>query len=336
MSNNTQQAERTHQPSSQNPPRPDAMGFLREHWNTAAPFGALIVLVVVFTLMNSTFLTKNNGLNILSQSSVLLVLAIAATFPILMGSIDLSIGAIVTLSASVCATLAQQYGAWVFLLCPFIGLICGLANGLLVSYAKLPSFLVTLGTSFTFVGIAKFVTDGRPVPVAVSDLSQWFTGSIFGIPKVSLWAVVALVLTTLIASRTRLGRYMYAIGGNELTSRLSGVPVDRTKVYAFLLTGFLAGAAGLLQVFRVRSSTPDLGDAFLLLAIAAVVMGGTPLSGGVGGPLRTVTGVLIITTLSNGMVIGAVHPFLQTVVQGLVVVIAVAVTLDRKKLDLVK
>ena len=128
------------------------------------------MLVVVFTFMNSTFFTKNNGLNILSQSSVLLVLALAATFPILMGSIDLSIGAIVTLSASVCATLAQTNGPAVFLLAPVVGLICGLANGILVSYAKLPSFLVTLGTSFTFIGIAKFITDGRPVPVAVSPL----------------------------------------------------------------------------------------------------------------------------------------------------------------------
>lgn len=309
---------------------------IRQSGSVLAPFLALALLAVVFGIMSPVFLTGPNFLNILSQSSVLLVLALASTFIILMGSIDLSVGAVVTLSASLTATLARDSGELAFLLAPIIGSACGLINGLLVAYGRLPSFLVTLGTSFTFVGVAKFITDGRPVPVVIGDLASWFTGSFLGLPKVALWALLLLVVSTLLASRTSFGRYLYAIGGAELTARLSGVPVDRVKVYAFVLTGALSGMAGMLQVFRVNSSTPDLGEAFLLLAIAAVVMGGTPLSGGVGGPLRTVLGVLVITTLSNGMVLTAVHPFLQIVVLGIAAIVAVAITLDRKKLSLVK
>lgn len=301
-----------------------------------APYLALALLVIIFGMGSPVFLTTTNMFNIVSQSSVLLVLGLASTFIILMGSIDLSVGAVVTLSASLTAILARDSGDFAFFLAPLIGAVCGLINGVLVAYARLPSFLVTLGTSFTFVGIAKFSTDGRPVPVVMGEVANWFSGSLLGVPKVALWALVVLLVCALIASRTSFGRYIYAIGGAELTARLSGVPVDRVKVYAFVLAGSLSGAAGMLQLFRVRSSTPDLGEAFLLIAIAAVVMGGTPLSGGVGGPLRTVLGVLVITTLSNGMILMAVHPYLQVVVLGMVVVLGVAITLDRNKVSLVK
>ncbi len=312
-------------------------GFARRHWSTAAPFVALVVLVAFFGTTTSQFLTKTNGLNILSQSSVLLVIAVAATFPILMGSIDLSVGAVLTLSASMCAYLAQDWGPVAFLLAPVVGLVCGAVNGVLISYVRLPSFLVTLGTMFAFNGVAALITDGQPVSIAQSELTTWVSGSVlWGIPNVALWSLLVFLLAVAFGRYTRHGRYMYAIGGNELTARLSGVPVDRTKVYAFCITGLLAGCAGILQAYRLSSSTPNLGDAFLLLGIAAVVMGGTPLSGGVGGPVRAIIGVLIIEILSDGMIIASVQTFVQNIVLGVVVILAVAVTLDRKKLDLVK
>ena len=313
------------------------LAFIRQYWSTIAPVGTLLALIIAFSIADPRFLQYENGLNILRQSSVLLVLALASTLVVLMGSIDLSIGSILTLTAFTGALLSRSTGdSSILLLLPIIGLLCGLFNGLVVAYGKLPSFLVTLGTLYAFNGLANYMAGGRPIGLPSGGVGRIFTGSLGDFPVVALWAILVLIIVGLLARYTRLGRYLYAIGGNEKTARLSGVPVSRYKVYAFMVAGFLAGIAGLLQLARANSASPDMGDSFLLPAIAAVVMGGTPLSGGLGGPLRTVTGVLIIAILGNGMVIAAVNPFLQNVIQGLVVIIAVAITIDRRKMSLVK
>jgi ribose transport system permease protein len=314
-----------------------SLAFIRRHWSLIAPVGALLALIIAFSIADPRFLQVENGLNVLRQSSVLLVLALASTLIIMMGSIDLSIGSILTLTAFSGALLVQNTGtSAVLLLLPLIGLLCGLFNGVLVAYGRLPSFLVTLGTLYAFNGLANYMAGGRPIGLPGGGVVRFFTGSVGGFPVIALWAILVLVITVLLARYTRLGRYLYAIGGNEKTTRLSGVPVTRYKVYAFMVAGLLAGIAGLLQLARANSASPDMGEAFLLPAIAAVVIGGTPLSGGIGGPLRTITGVLIIAILTNGMVIAAVNPFLQEMIQGLVVIIAVALTIDRSKMSLVK
>jgi|SoiMethySBSTD1v2_1073268.scaffolds.fasta_scaffold94799_3 ribose transport system permease protein len=314
-----------------------AVDFVKRHWSTIAPIATLIALIIAFTLIDGRFLRHENALNILRQSAVLLILATASTVVILMGSIDLSIGSVLTFTAFSGALMVQHTGnTFYLLLLPLIGMACGLFNGAVVSYGRLPSFLVTLGTLYAFNGLASYMAAGRPIPLADGGIVNLFTGNLFGLPVIALWAIVVLVVAVVVARRTRLGRYLYALGGNEKTSRLSGVPVKRYKVYAFMISGFLVGIAGLLQLVRAKSASPDMGEQFLLPAIAAVVMGGTPLSGGIGGPLRTVTGVLIIAILGNGMVIAAVDPFLQNVVQGLVVIAAVALTMDRRKMTLVK
>lgn len=322
------------------PPVPAAIGlveFAKRHWSTIAPIATLILLIIAFSLVDSRFLRHENALNILRQSAVLLILAIASTVVILMGSIDLSVGSVLTFTAFCGALMVLHTGnTALLLLLPLIGMACGLFNGLVVSYGRLPSFLVTLGTLYAFNGLASYLADGRPIPLSDGGFVNLFTGSFAGLPVIALWAIAVLLVAIIVARHTRLGRYLYALGGNEKTSRLSGVPVKRYKVYAFMISGFLVGIAGLLQLVRAKSASPDMGEPFLLPAIAAVVMGGTPLSGGIGGPLRTVTGVLIIAILGNGMVIAAVDPFLQNVVQGLVVILAVALTMDRRKMTLVK
>jgi ribose transport system permease protein len=310
---------------------------ISKNWSTLGPFVALIVLIAAFGIADQRFLQFDNGLNILRQSSVLLVLALASTFVILMGSIDLSVGSVLTLAAYSGALMVQSTGSTaLLLLLPLIGLACGLFNGLLVAYGRLPSFLVTLGTLFAFNGLAKYLSSGRPLALPGGGVGDWFTGSIGVFPIATIWAIIVLAAAFLAARNTRFGRYLYALGGNEKTARLSGVPANRYKLYAFMVAGFLAGFAGLLQLTRSHSASPDMGESFLLPALAAVVMGGTALAGGIGGPLRTVTGVLIIAILTNGMVITAVNPFLQNMIQGLVVIAAVAVTMDRRKEALVK
>jgi ribose transport system permease protein len=311
--------------------------FVRANWTMVAPIAVLLGLIIAFTIMDPRFFQVDNFLNILRQSSVLLVVALASTVVILMGSIDLSVGSVVSLTAFIGAMLVRATGSTaVLLLLPVVGLLCGLFNGALVAHARLPSFLVTLGTLYAFDGLSKYVSGGRPISLKPGGVGDIFTGAVGGFPVVVLWAVLVLIVSVTVARYTRFGRYMFAIGGNEKTTRLSGVSVTRYKVYAFMISGLLAGLGGLLQLSRARSASPDMGAEFLLPAIAAVVMGGTPLSGGIGGPARTVIGVLIIAILGNGMIIAAVNPFLQSVVQGLVVIAAVALTMDRRKMQLVK
>jgi ribose transport system permease protein len=303
-------------------------------------FGPLIIipiLVVVFASLNSRFLLPQNILNIVSEASVLAVLAIAETFIIIMGSIDLSVGSVVTVTGVSAAVLMEHHGAAGLLIVPVVGLVAGAINGALFAWVKLPSFLVTLGTLYAFQGVALFVSSGSSTPLATNaPLSGIFSGNLAGIPKIALWALAVLVIAIGVASRTRFGRYTYVLGGGEAVARLSGVPVARHKFRVFLLSGLLASFAGMLLLFRINGSDPDMGTSFLLPTIAAVVMGGTPLTGGVGGPLRTVLGVFIITILTNGMTLSNVQPYLQIVIQGAVVIAAVAISMDRTRIGLTK
>lgn len=309
----------------------------RRNWTTLAPIGALVVMVIGFSAMSPQFLTTGNALNILLDSSVLLVLALASTLIILMGSIDLSVGSTLALCAFTGALLARSTdNYWVLLIVPLVGLACGLLNGMGVALLGLPSFLVTLGSYFVYNGLANFFSGGQPVTLRGAAPLTWFSGRVAGFPVIALWAVAALVLVSLATRYTRGGRYIYAIGGNEKTATLAGAPVRRVKIAAFAASGLLAGVAALMQVAKLQSASPNMGEPYMLPAIAAVVMGGTPLTGGVGGPLRSLIGVLVIAILSNGMVLGAVNPHLQDVVQGLVVVAAVAVTINRRRADVVK
>ena len=307
--------------------------------SVVGPLVTLGTMVIVFWQLNANFLTVDNGLNILRQSAVLLVIAVAGTFVILMGSIDLSVGSLATLTTIFGTVMLRDYHSdWLLLLIPLLGLAAGFVNGVLFAYAALPSFLVTLGTLFAFDGLWLYISGGLPISLRASTGVDTFVNGdyLWRFPNSFLWALVILALATLLARRTRFGRYIYAIGGGEKVARLSGVPVRRYKLYAFMLCSMIASLGGALLMFRVESGGNYVGQPFLLTSIAAIVMGGTPLTGGVGGPQRTLLGVLIISVLTNGMSVANVHPFLQVVVQGVVVILAVAITIDRRKLTLIK
>jgi len=304
------------------------------------PVAFLILLVVVFTLLNPRFLSLPNVFNLMRQSSILLIVAAGTTFVILMGAIDLSIGAIVTLVAITAAILLRDAGmgaAEVILISCLIGAVCGLLNGLLVLRAGVPAFVATLSTMTIFSGVSAWVAGGANITFRNADLTWLASGKlIWQIPNSGLLALVIFAIAAFVGARSLFGRSLYAIGAGETTARLSGINVSRTQLVAFVVSGVLCGVAGLLLVARTSTGTARMGDDLLLDAIAAVVMGGTALSGGAGGIHRTILGVLVISVLKNGLNVAGVHPYAQIFITGLVVIIAVTLTLDRSRLAFVK
>lgn len=298
------------------------------------PFFALIGMVIIFGVGDASFLTASNLFNILRQSAVLLVAALGTTFIILMGCIDLSIGSVITLAGCIAAIVMSSIGS-IFLAvlgAVAIGSVAGLLNGIIFTKGKIPSFLVTLGMMGILDGMALILLGGRPIQISSAGYKWLSSGMLVGhLPNVALWSLIIFVISIFIAFKTRFGRYMFAIGGGERVSKLSGVPVDRFKIYSFVVTGVFSGLAAVLLTARVGAGTPRMAEAMLLDSIAAVVMGGTSLTGGTGGPHRTILGVLIISVLSNGLNIMSVSPYHQTVIKGAVVILAVLMTIDRSK-----
>lgn len=292
----------------------------------------ILALVIVFAILQPRFLSPLNIRNITSQMSVLLVISIAGTLPILIGSIDLSIGSVATLAGLVLALGLRDSelpGVVVIGVALAVGISCGLLNGVLFARVRIPSFLVTLGTLFALDGLASFIVRGTPIPITDANLAQFFIGDVFGVPAIFLWAVTVLVGATLLCRYTVLGRNFYAIGGSEPAAVIAGIAVTRVKIVAFALAGMLAAFSGILLSFRALSGAPQQSASLLLPAIGAIVIGGTALSGGVGGPLRTFMGVLLLTVLLNGMQLLAIDPYLQLVVQGAVVIVAVIMSRER-------
>lgn len=292
----------------------------------------ILALVIVFAILQPRFLSPLNIRNITSQMSVLMVISVAGTIPILIGSIDLSVGSVATLAGLVLALGLRDTelpGVVVIAAALAVGIACGLLNGVLFAKVRIPSFLVTLGTLFALDGLASFIVRGTPIPITDADLAQVFIGDLLGVPAIFLWALGVLVGATLLCRYTVLGRNFYSVGGSEPASVIAGIAVTRVKVIAFALAGMLAAFSGVLLSFRALSGAPQQSAPLLLPAIGAIVIGGTALSGGVGGPLRTFMGVLLLTVLLNGMQLLAIDPYLQLVVQGAVVIVAVIMSRER-------
>lgn len=305
------------------------------------PFITLILLGVLFTLQTDNFLTTQNLIsNLARNSAVLLLVALAGTFPIMQQSIDLSVAAMVTFTG-VCAGLliaeVGLSGPIALVAAVGIGTLAGTVNGVIFTKGKIPSFLVTLGTLSILEGSAGLVTGGSSIVFREPGLADIVNGELIpGLPNIITITVLIYVLTVFLAFKTQFGRYCYALGENESVVDLSGVPVDRYKILAFTFSGLLCGIAGALLTARIGTASVQMGQGLLLPSIAAVVMGGTALTGGVGGPHRTILGVLVIQVLRNGMNLSGINPFVQTMVVGTVVIIAVALSIDRRKVDIIK
>lgn len=299
---------------------------------------ALALLTLALSLLSEHFLTADNGLTILRQVSINMCLALGMTLVILSGGIDLSVGAILGFSGAIAAGLLKHglsipplglhiefTASGAILAGILVGAALGWHNGIAVTRFRLPPFIATLGMLSIARGLSFLWTGGFPITGLGPSFGQIGTGAWLGLP-VPVWIMATFVaLFLVITKRARFGRHLYAVGGNARAARLTGLNVDRIKIAVYTLAGALAGVAGLIVTSRLDSAQPNAGLSYELDAIAAVVIGGTSLSGGRGSIWGTVLGCLIIGVLNNGLFLLGVSPFWQLVIKGYVILVAVAI-----------
>ncbi|MFD5267551.1 substrate-binding domain-containing protein [Streptomyces sp. NPDC058335] len=294
---------------------------------------ALIVLVIAMSALSGDFLTTDNLLNVGVQAAVTAILAFGVTFVIVSAGIDLSVGSVAALSATVLAWSATSHGVPVVLavvLAVATGIAAGLVNGFLIAYGKLPPFIATLAMLSVARGLSLVISEGSPIafPDSVSHLGDTLGG---WLPVPVLVMVVMGLIAAFVLGRTYIGRSMYAIGGNEEAARLSGLRVKKQKLAIYALSGVFAAAAGIVLASRLSSAQPQAADGYELDAIAAVVIGGASLAGGTGKASGTLIGALILAVLRNGLNLLSVSAFWQQVVIGVVIALAVLLDTVRRK-----
>lgn len=287
----------------------------------------LIAIVVIFGLLAPDFLSQRNLLNILQQSSINACLALGMTLVIISGGIDLSVGPMAAISAVITATMlvAGVPVPLAILAGLAIGAICGLVNGVLVAYAGLQPFIVTLGTLSTYRAIALIYTGGNPVLGVPAGFRSLFNGSLLGLPIPVIMVAVVALLAWVLLKKTPLGEYLLAVGGNEEAAYVAGVPIAITKITAYVISGVLAALASMILVGRLGAAEPILGNLWELDAIAAAAIGGASLMGGKGSVIGTILGAIILGAMRNGLTLMNVQAFYQLLATGLIILVAMMI-----------
>ncbi|EJN04623.1 ABC transporter permease [Phyllobacterium sp. YR531] len=304
----------------------------------AIPTGLLVLLIVIVELASPGFLTGETLALLLSNTAVLFILATGVTFVILIGGIDLSIQAVASLASVILAQLLPSMGFAAFPVAILSGLGFGLLSGIVHVRLRVPSFVATLATGGVVAGIALWIANGRAITIEEAGRVNtiWINETVVGVPVVVLLAIAVGLISFLILRYTRFGRYSFAVGAGESAAYAAGINVDRTKVIAFAISGTLAAIAGVILASRLSSGSPSLANQLLLPAIAAVIVGGTAITGGLGGVGRTAVGALIISIVRIGMTFVGVNIFAENVIFGAVLIGAVAITIDRSKIAIIK
>lgn len=300
------------------------------------PLVALLLMIIAMMFLSDHFATSDNLFNVLRQVSVNVCISVGMTMVILTGGIDLSVGSILALAGAVAAGLTRDGLAfpsmdlfvgitfWGGILAALlIGAILGMINGVMITTFKIPPFIATLGMLTIARGLTMLYTGGFPITGLGKGFEYVGTGWFLGIPMPVWIALIVVVVFAFVMRHTIFGRHIYAIGGNERASEISGIKVNKVKLLVYTLAGTLAGLAGLLVTARLDSAQPNAGASYELDSIAAVVIGGTSLSGGKGSIVGTIIGALIIGVLNNGLVLLGVSPFWQQVIKGIVILAAV-------------
>ena len=294
----------------------------------------LLAIGVIFTLGSDRFLTPSNLMNIALQTSIIAIVAIGMTFVILTAGIDLSVGSVVALCGALAAGLAvqQELGTYLGIILALVaGVVVGLINGLLIVKGKMPPFVATLSTLAIARGLTLVYTEGRPISGIDERFIFFGGGEILGIATPVIIMVIIFVIAYIVLRSTRFGNYVYATGGNEEISRLAGIRTSSVKLSVYMISGFLAAVGGVLLTARLWSAQPNAAVGLELDAIAAPVLGGVSLFGGVGGVAGAVVGAFILGILSNGLNLMGVPSFWQQVIKGVVLILAIMVDVATKR-----
>lgn len=296
----------------------------------------LIIMVVGVSLISDKFLSISNILNILRQISVNAIIAFGMTYCILLGGIDLSVGAVICVSGVMTALMINGgINVYIAMLCGvLIGTAVGLFNGVLVSRTGIPAFVVTLCSQSICNGLAYLITSGSPITCSDEKFTVFGNGYVLGVipvPVVIMLAVFVIVLFLL--TKTTYGKYIYAIGGNRDCARYAGINIEKTETLAYVLAGTLSGVAGVILAARMYSGQPNAGDGYELNAIAATVIGGASMSGGIGSVAGTILGALVIGIMNNGLNLMKAQYYYQTIAKGVVILAAVLLDIYKRKLE---
>lgn len=301
------------------------------------PWLLLIALVAVFTGINPRFVGAISLSNLFTAAAPLLCLSLGATFVIVTGSIDLSVGAVVSASCVIYGLTFPELGNWSILAAVIFGFVAGSVNGILFTWLKIPSFIVTLAASALWKSTALILVGGgaKGIPMQLWKGLRWTDVSLGVVPVLFLISLVIFGLYLFVQSKTALGRAIFAVGASERAARMFGLRVNSTKVWAFVLSGVGSALAGAFYSIELKTSLATIGDPVTLLAIAAVVIGGTPLTGGRGSVLRTLLGALLVVIIQNGLNTVAVDPYWQQIVFGAFTIFAVYLNSEKGRRNLI-
>ena len=303
-----------------------------------APPALLLGLIALVELFAPSFVTVQTLTMVVADTAVLFILATGETFVILLGGIDLSIQALASFASVIVAQLLPSLGLAAFLVSIATGLLFGAASGVVHVGLRVPSFVATLASGGVVAGLALLAAHGRAITIEENGraYAAWINGAIAGVPNVVAIAVLVGLTGFFILRYTRFGRYTVAVGAGEPAALAAGVNVNRTKIIGFAISGTLAALAGAVLAARLSSGSPTLANQLLLPAIAAVIVGGTAITGGLGSVARTAVGALIISIVRIGMTFVGVNIFAENIVFGAMLIAAVAVTIDRSKIAIIK
>lgn len=298
-------------------------------WRNWFIYIVLVLLIVLFTILNKNFFSLSNFGNIARQVAMVSIIGFGMTFLITSANIDLSVGSVVAL-VSVMSTLCLKWGLGVVLSSIagiLVGLLVGLINGVIVTKVKIPSFLVTLGMLGIARGTALTITGTKAVTLYSRSFKVvWGAGTIGGMPIALVWVLGMLIFSLILYKFTIFGNHVKATGGNVVAARFSGINTDRVVIKSFLLIGFCTAIAGLIMTSRIGTGRPEIGSGLELDVIAAVILGGTSLFGGRGSIVATLIGALIMTVITNGLIILGVEYSVQMIIKGVIIIAAVSLT----------
>jgi ribose transport system permease protein len=312
---------------------------LRERVQNNAPLIVLAVLVVAISLYDQTFFSVANLLGVMADTMTLFLMAAGVTFVIMIGGIDLSVQSVASMASCILAVGLPRFGLAAVPLAILGGAAAGSLGGLVSTKLRIPSFIATLAVSGVVTSVGFWLSAERSVNISADNSARdlaWAVGQTLGVPNEIWVGLLFLALLSVLFELTPFGRLVRAIGSQERAVMASGIDVNRTKIAAYALSGLMAGVAGVVMAARLGSGSPTLANEFLLPAIACIVVGGTAITGGVGSVWRTFVGALIVQVVRIGMTFVGVSAFAQQIVFGFILVAAVGITMDRRKIAVIK